>query len=355
CAAKYRPASGASGKTLLVVRAASPRSAGAGRLGNPAAWIEKTIAEVTKRHPGIRATAPGPLQLGQELTPALMHDLLWGDAITIPVAVGVMCWALGSTLAFVWFPVLTIAVAMSASISLQAALWPSAKAVAPVSLNIVMVLAIALSVDYSLFLLSRWIEEVRAGHSAERSLVVALHTAGRTAVVSGVTLAVAFSGLWLFPLDLVQTIGHAAISTAIAAVFTNVALVPALIVLLADRLFARLRQNSAVRELSKSDQESIWYSIGNRVTTPRIAGVIVVAILLLSVVCIRPTIAFEKCGGLTQCIGPFGTDYQNAYQRVAKDYGAFYGWPFVATMTMPRASAAKLFNLRLISPAFLCI
>ena len=77
--------------------------------------------------------------------------------------------------------------------------------------------ALAMSIDYSLFLLSRFSEEVHAGHGAARAVEVMLATSGHTVAVSGSTLTLCFLGMLLMPVHTIQTMGLAAAITVVYA------------------------------------------------------------------------------------------------------------------------------------------
>ena len=77
--------------------------------------------------------------------------------------------------------------------------------------------ALAMSIDYSLFLLSRFAEEVQAGHGAARAVEIMLATSGHTVAVSGGTLTLCFLGMILMPVHAIQTMGLAAAITVVYA------------------------------------------------------------------------------------------------------------------------------------------
>ena len=74
-----------------------------------------------------------------------------------------------------------------------------------------------MSIDYSLFLLSRFAEEVHAGHGAARAVEIMLVTSGHTVAVSGGTLVLCFLGMLLMPVHTIQTMGLAAAITVVYA------------------------------------------------------------------------------------------------------------------------------------------
>lgn len=96
--------------------------------------------------------------------------------------------------------------------------------------NLMMVLAIAMSVDYNLFLLTRYREDLLAGHPVPDAVLHALLSSGYTIVVSGSTLMCCTTGLYLLPLDLIASLGLAGTISVFAAMLFNLTFVPAVLV-----------------------------------------------------------------------------------------------------------------------------
>ncbi|WP_283133095.1 MMPL family transporter [Rhizohabitans arisaemae] len=104
------------------------------------------------------------------------------------------------------------------------------------SLNLLTVLGFGLAIDYSLFVLRRYREELRAGREAPDAVRVAVRTAGRTVLFSSVTVALALSALLVFPQYFLRSFAYAGIAVvALTAVVTLVVL-PAILALLGRRI-----------------------------------------------------------------------------------------------------------------------
>ena len=87
------------------------------------------------------------------------------------------------------------------------------------------------SIDYSLFLLSRLLEELRRGRDFESSVAAMLSHAGHIVLVSGLTLSACFMSLTLFPIDLLRSIGIGCALGILFAVIVNLTFTPALLFL----------------------------------------------------------------------------------------------------------------------------
>jgi RND superfamily putative drug exporter len=119
--------------------------------------------------------------------------------------------------------------------------------------NMASMLGIGVAVDYSLFILARYREELGLGHSREQARAVALRTSGMAVAFSGVTVIVALAGLFLIDATVVRSMAVGAITVVAIAVIAAVTLLPALIGALGHRvtepgkIIGRLRRKRAPR------------------------------------------------------------------------------------------------------------
>jgi RND superfamily putative drug exporter len=117
--------------------------------------------------------------------------------------------------------------------------------------NMASMLGIGVAVDYSLFILARYREELKAGRSQADARETAMRTSGMAVVFSGVTVIVALSGLFLIDATVVRSMAVGAIVVVAIAVLAAVSLLPALIAVLGRRvsepgkIIGRLRRNRA--------------------------------------------------------------------------------------------------------------
>jgi putative drug exporter of the RND superfamily len=106
------------------------------------------------------------------------------------------------------------------------------------SLNLTTALGLGLAIDYSLFIVSRYREELRAGREPDEALVVTMQTAGRTVLFSAATVAVALLALLVFPLYFLRSFGYAGIAVVALAAAGAVLVLPALLAVLGRRVNA---------------------------------------------------------------------------------------------------------------------
>jgi len=183
-------------------------------------------------------------------------------AASLPLAVGAVV-ALGS---FAVLRVLTLFVDISSSV-----------------INVITILGLGLAIDYALFMVNRFREELAAGASVDLAVERTSATAGRTVAFSGLAVAISFASLTLFPSRFLSSMGYAAVSVVAFAVIGSLTLLPALLHLTGHRINSwRVpmpwdRRNAAPR----LEIEGRWYRTAKAVMRrPLLTTLAVVALLI---------------------------------------------------------------------------
>jgi len=104
--------------------------------------------------------------------------------------------------------------------------------------NLVSMLGLGLAIDYSLFVVSRFREELAAGKGVPEALETTMDTAGRTILFSGVTVAISLLALEVFPVMFLRSMGHGGAAAAGIAVITSLTLLPAVLGVLGKKVNA---------------------------------------------------------------------------------------------------------------------
>ena len=156
------------------------------------------------------------------------------------------------------------------------------------ALNITTLFGLGLGVDYSLFMVSRFREELGRGRTVAEAVGVAMSTAGRAVFFSGLTVSIGLIGLVLFPLNMLRSVGIGGMMTVILSILAAVTLLPALLSILGTRVNAlpvrlpRLRRQGAAVPTSPRPQSDFWHRLATAVMRhPLVFLVPVLAILLL--------------------------------------------------------------------------
>ena len=107
--------------------------------------------------------------------------------------------------------------------------------------NMASMIGIGVAVDYSLFIVARYREEVRAGRTPEQARAVALATSGLAVLFSGLTVIISLAGLWMLDNTAVRSMALGAMLVVAVAMLAAATLLPALIHQLGRRAYARSR------------------------------------------------------------------------------------------------------------------
>ena len=148
------------------------------------------------------------------------------------------------------------------------------------AINLTTALGLGLSIDYSLFVVSRFREELQSGRSIEESVVRSIETAGKTILISALTVAASLSALLVFPLYFLRSFAYAGITVVLLALAGSILALPALLATLGYRVNA-LRIGR--RRIERAESEGAWHRIATLVMRRPIpiatAGIIVLVLL----------------------------------------------------------------------------
>jgi|GraSoiStandDraft_4_1057263.scaffolds.fasta_scaffold26494_1 uncharacterized membrane protein YdfJ with MMPL/SSD domain len=182
---------------------------------------------------GVQPYVVGQQALWAGMQKVQQDDLKKAESAGFPLILIVLLAVFGSVLA----ALLPVGLGVAAVIVTGAAVYFLALAttMSVFVTNIASLLGIGVAVDYSLFLLSRYREEVHAGRDRSEALDIAMRTSGATVVFSGVTVVVSLAGLFLLNSAVIRSLAMGAIVVVVIAIFGAVTLLPTLIALLGRR------------------------------------------------------------------------------------------------------------------------
>ncbi|HLK01656.1 MAG TPA: MMPL family transporter [Streptosporangiaceae bacterium] len=147
------------------------------------------------------------------------------------------------------------------------------------SVNITTIMGLGLGIDYGLFIVTRFREELRRQPTVERAVARTVATAGRTVAVSGVTVAVALTSLMLFPEVFLRSMGYGGVATVAVDMIAALTLLPALLAVLGHRVNALRIRKGAARPAAENS--GAWYRLAHSVMRrPLIYAAVIVAGLL---------------------------------------------------------------------------
>jgi len=228
--------------------------------------------------PGLQTLVGGSVPTFESVNNEVKADIGRAEAFSMPVLLILLLLIFGSLTS----ALLPLAVGGTAIIGSFAVLrlLSLGTAVSTYSLNITTILGVGLGIDYGLFMVSRFREELRRQPTVEAAVARTVATAGRTVAVSGITVAVALSSLMLFPEVFLRSMGYGGVATVLVDMIAALTLLPALLALLGHRVNS-LRVRRLARETAIHDHGGAWRRIaGSVMRRPVIYAVVIVAALL---------------------------------------------------------------------------
>ncbi|HEU5153040.1 MAG TPA: MMPL family transporter [Iamia sp.] len=145
------------------------------------------------------------------------------------------------------------------------------------ALNLTTAMGLGLAIDYSLFMVSRYREELAAGFEPAVAVVRTVRTAGRTVAFSALTVAASLCALLVFPQAFLRSFAYAGVAVAALAGFCAVVVLPALLAALGHRVDAL----SLRRKAPKPVGEGVWHRVATVVMRRPLPVITVVVLVLL--------------------------------------------------------------------------
>jgi putative drug exporter of the RND superfamily len=205
-------------------------------------------------------------------------DLLRAELIAIPLTLILLLFVFRGVVA-ASLPLLVGAIAVVGTL-LSLFVIGSVTDVSIYAINLTTALGLGLAIDYSLFIVSRFREELRAGRDVNDAVVRTMETAGKTILISALTVAVSLSALLVFPMYFLRSFAYAGVAVVLLALAGSLFSLPSLLAVLGHRVNAlRIGRTRADR----ADHEGMWHRIAMLVMRRPvpIATAVVVLLLLL--------------------------------------------------------------------------
>lgn len=188
--------------------------------------LHERLTRVGERHPQVQLGRTGPGSMNADINERVADDLMSAEVTALPVTLLIMLLTFGALIA-AGLPVLVGLTSVAMAVGL---LGPISQLVPmePTAFNMVVLIGMAVGVDYSLFYLKRDREERAAGRSPGDAVRVAAATSGHAIVVSGLSVMAALAGLYLMGDVVFTSIATSAVVVVAAAVVGSLTVLPAL-------------------------------------------------------------------------------------------------------------------------------
>jgi uncharacterized membrane protein YdfJ with MMPL/SSD domain len=241
--------------------------------------VEAAITKLAHKYPSLSIGEFGDASVDEQLNKQVAKDFGKAGIFSLPVTLIVLIIAFGALIA-AGLPLLLGLTAVAATIGLVAL--PSH--LIPMDQNVsvvVMLIGLAVGVDYSMFYLKREREERRAGLGDRAALEAAAATSGRAVLVSGLTVIVAMAGLLFTGDPTFESFGMATIIVVGVAVLGSLTVLPALLSKLGDKVDKPRIPFLSRRRRERTNESRLWNAVLDRVLGhPALAAVVAGSVLI---------------------------------------------------------------------------
>jgi RND superfamily putative drug exporter len=295
--------------------------------------IKNDLNPATLAADGVTARVGGNVAMEVAINNEVTADIAKAEGFSMPVLLILLLVIFGS-LAAASLPVAIGGVAILGSFTVLRLL-TMATTVSIYSVNITTILGLGLGIDYGLFMVTRFREELHRQPTVEQAVARTVATAGRTVAVSGVTVAVALTSLMLFPEDFLRSMGYGGVATVAVDVLAALVVLPALLAVLGHRVNA-LRIRRSVQRPPRDESSGAWYRLARSVMRRPLVYVTVITIALLALGAPFLRISW---GGTDARTLPAASTVRQVSQTLDSQFPVNSTDPIEALITGPGASA----------------
>ena len=228
---------------------------------------------------GFRVLTVGNASVSHERNELSERDLRQGERIGIPVAMVILV-ALFGTIGAVFMPIGLALIGIAVALGVTALIGQAFELVFFVTLMIIMI-GLAVGIDYSILIITRFREERQRGLEKHEAVIRAGEAAGRTVLFSGLTVVIALIGMLIVPFSFFQALGIGAILVVLVTLAATFTFLPAALALFGDRLdmlpvpyFGRRRIQAA--QPTEGMEHGFWETITRTVMRHPLISIVLV-------------------------------------------------------------------------------
>jgi len=285
---------------------------------------------------GITAQVGGGTPTSVAINQEVSANIARAESISFPVLLILLVIIFGSVLAAL-APLMIGGLAILGSFTVLRLL-TTVTTVSVYSVNITTILGLGLGIDYGLFIVTRFREELRRQPTVEAAVARTVATAGRTVLVSGVTVALALSSLILFQPVFLRSMGYGGVATVAVDVIAALTVLPALLAILGHRINAlAVRKSVRAGAAPREEAEGGWYRLARRVMRRPLAFAAVIVIVLLA---LGTPFLRVSWGGTDARVLPATNSVRQVQQALTTDFAANSTTPIEAVVTGVTSPAA---------------
>ena len=246
--------------------------------------VDKVLAITDEADTGaFHVLSAGEASLNHEMQKISQHDLERGETIGIPIALLILIVVFGALTAAV-IPIILGLISIVIAIGITA-IFGQAFQFSFFVTNVITMMGLAVGIDYSLFIVSRYREERVRGLDKYEAIHAAGATASRAVFFSGMTVVFALLGMLLIPSTIFRSLGAGAIIVVVVSVLVSITLLPAIIGLLGDRVNS-LRVPFVGRNIDRVNYErqgGFWDTVTRTVMRYPVVSFIAAAAVMIAI------------------------------------------------------------------------
>ncbi len=269
---------------------------------------------------GLTAELAGTYAVYNDVNEITSEDLERAELISLPIVILLALLIFGSLVA-ASMPALVGVLALIGSLAILRLITVFVE-VSVFSVNVVSLIGIGLAIDYALFIISRFREELALLPESADAPAVAIRrtlaTAGRTVLFSGLTVAAAMSSLLIFPQNFLRSMGYGGMAAVLVAMVAALTMLPAALVVLGRRVDAGRLPWRRRRAVASDAGEARWGRLAHAVMRRPVwvmAGTIVVLLAIAS-----PFLG-AKWGSVDYRVLPQSAPAHQAFETLNADFG----------------------------------
>ncbi|HTS15062.1 MAG TPA: MMPL family transporter, partial [Candidatus Sulfotelmatobacter sp.] len=197
--------------------------------------VAPVIASIEAAYPAYGIHAVANTLTNDQINTLVNEDLDGALRISLPATFLILLIAFGAVVAAI-VPLILAVTALLAAFGLLGLYSQAFDPVSPYATQLVVLIGLAVAVDYSLFMVTRFRAERRAGQDVPAAIATASATAGRAVFFSGLAVMISVAGLFILPDTLFRSMALGTISVIAVAVAGSLTFLPALLAILGDRV-----------------------------------------------------------------------------------------------------------------------
>ena len=286
--------------------------------------------------PGLTTVVGGNIAFIDEVSKQSQEDIARAESLSIPVLLILLIIIFGGVVAASMPLLVGILAILGAFVATR--LLTTVTEISTFAINMITLLGMGLAIDYALFVVSRFREELAAGRDTPEAISRTLATAGRTVMVSAVIIASALASILIFPLVFLRSIALGGIAAVLVAAVAALTVLPATLAALGpriDKLRIPLRRRRAAGTAAEG-HEGVWAKLAHSVMRRPVLYIVGVVVVLAFFA--TPFLRFQL-GGFDERVFPEDSQTRIVSSRIERDFPGGNAAPIQVVVTGASADA----------------